>query len=141
MTGRDVLTIVVTGLCAPVGAIGLAFGLAAWANSVDGTGWGALAAVIFGMIIGGPLLSFIVFLLRLTTSHRTLAHRWRAAGIMAIAALLTPIATLLWIALAGRVDSPAVMWVAIPMVPLALAGGAALALRWSGARHPSPPQV
>ena len=140
-TGREVVTAVLTGLSAPVGAIGLAFGLASWASTVDDTGWGTLAAVIAGLLFGGPLLSFTVFLIRLAISHRTLAHPWRAAGIMAVACLLTVIATFLWIALSGRIDGQPLTWIALPLVPLALAAGAALALRWSSAPHLSPPQV
>jgi len=105
------------------------------AADVNNGGMAGLAGLVFGLMVGGPLLAFLAFCLMMALpTGRSVRKKWLAVVTMLAVALVDLAVAVTGIVLMARTDgSPiALLFVAAASIAV-LAYGATLALRAGGA--------
>jgi len=128
------LVAIVCGLCGPVGALVAALALSKAAD-VNNGGMAGLAGLVFGLMVGGPLLAFIAFCLMMALpTGRSVRKKWLAVVTMLAVALVDLAVAVTGIVLMARTDgSPIALLIVAASSIAVLAYGATLALRAGGA--------
>ena len=123
-------TMLATGLAGPLGAIAAALLLGRIVDGVQG-GMAGLAAVVGGMILGGPILALIAFTVcELTLLRGTLPRPVFTWFAMAFGAILGGMLTLLVLSVVARTGSDtAILGFALAIPGLWYAAAAFLAIR------------
>jgi hypothetical protein len=128
------LVAIVCGLCGPVGALVAALALSKAAD-VNNGGMAGLAGLVFGLMVGGPLLAFLAFCLMMALpTGRSVRKKWLAVVTMLAVALVDLAVAVTGIVLMARTDgSPIALLIVAASSIAVLAYGATLALRAGGA--------
>ena len=128
------LVAIVCGLCGPVGALVAALALSKAAD-VNNGGMAGLAGLVFGLMVGGPLLAFLAFCLMMALpTGRSVRKKWLAVVTMLAVALVDLAVAVTGIVLMARTDGSPIALLIVAAASIAvLAYGATLALRAGGA--------
>ncbi len=135
MDRRRWITIAITLVAMPVGAVVIAFTLSRLFAS-DGTGWGDLIGLVTGLVIGPPLGNVVAFTICLLTLLRgRLRLPWAAWGINVGAVVVALVVIGIGMAVVARTDS-GIATAIVVILGLGVAGvGAWFALRVGGRRE------
>ena len=105
------------------------------AADVNNGGMAGLARLVFGLMVGGPLLSFLAFCLMMALpTGRSVRKKWLAVVTMLAVALVDLAVAVTGIVLMARTDGSPIALLIVAAASIAvLAYGATLALRAGGA--------
>lgn len=136
---RETVTVALTTIAGPVGAVAMGAALARLADAMEG-GMAGLAAGVGGLFIGGPILAFLVFGLCLAVLILPRPQNpLKALGIMAIACLVDGAVVMVGLAITARTGAGELAIIGVAVLSMvALALGAWLSLRVGG-RTPQAP--